>query len=259
MKYDVGIVGVPSDIGASSGGGQSKAPSAIRQGLVVAGGYDPYHDVNTSQLTVHDFGDVDVVPVNQFETMSAACKLIAKAVNKSQRVCVLGGDDTVSYMAIDGLNQAGITPTLIHFDAHCDYFEWSHGELDHATWVREVHEMGMVKNVFQYGVRAMQYDDVKFPFVRKAKDLLRRCPLNSPVFLAIDLDVLDPAYAPAVTCQEAGGMSTRELLNLVFTLSSTRNVKGISITELLPDKDFDGRTVAVAQRLVRTFVSASSV
>lgn len=272
---DVAIVGVPWDGGSTGARGQAAAPDVIRAaGYNVRAGESLFNTTtgtDLSDLSIVDAGDITWP--EQCDIASAYSTIREHAGALFKRVgftVVLGGDDGINYPLVQALNNLHQQPvTLVHFDAHRDtWFPQDDRPYDHGTWVRDLIDDGMIEgNVHQLGVRcygpardewAMYGHRITTyaPDVSNSPYFLMR-DIDGPVFIALDIDAVDPAFAPGTGFPEPGGFLPRDILVLLFLLARHQQVQGLSITEVNPSLDgIHQPTARLANRLARTAIEA---
>lgn len=267
-KSDVAIIGVPFDMGTSNHAGQRNAPYAIRNA-----GFWPddmsnlQHAVDPmDELAVVDCGDVEIVTGDTVGGW-AAIRDRAKEVYANTRCMIsIGGDHSCTAKLAEGVAAVdGYPLTIFHFDAHTDYYKHDPGvEMNHGTWVRKVLDDGVANRVVQFGVRgwglsqidrkwAVKNDVVTYYAQQQGwfKELVEEVKDTADnIYLSIDMDVLDPAFAPGVAYQEPGGLSTRELFQAILAITATGKVVAADVMEVIPDRDPTGITVKAANRVV---------
>jgi agmatinase len=266
-RADAGIYGVPSDMLATTAGGQRDATLTIReQGY---GAFDPVTTRNWSDYKVVDFGDCPITPGDIQATGRRQRNDVHRILDNVHRAYVLGGDDSINYWNAKALrDHAGPTARIVmlHLDAHHDTN--ARGVLpDHSTWVADVveedeHGHCLVDEVIQVGVRAPGIID---PQVRRTRTLdaahalaYFRSLLVTPstvVWLAIDMDVVDPAFAPGVAVPEPFGMTTRELAQIVSEVGP--RAKLTTLTEVTPANDVNDITSLLAHRVIERAIMAA--
>jgi agmatinase len=253
----VAVVGIPFDEYSSFMRGPAKAPSLIRQTL--HNGASNLFAENGINLDGHplfqDLGDL-TLPTGD-DAIAAIAAEVGKLVAMQARVLALGGDHAVTFPVVDALTRVFEDLTILHLDAHPDIYDsYAGSRFSHASPFARIMETGRVKRLVQVGIRGM--NDVQRRQVEKfgvtcieMKDYHTRNPieLEGPVYISLDMDVLDPAYAPGVSHHEPGGMSTRKVLRLIQSIGCP--IVGADIVEYNPDRDVNGMTAAVAAKFVK--------
>ncbi len=275
-SYDIAVVGVPFDTGVTYRPGARFGPSHIRQSSRLLRPYNPAVDVAPFRARqVVDAGDIACTPFDIIEAIgqieSAATDLIAAG----QRLVSLGGDHTIALPLLRAMKRQHGPVALVHFDAHLDTWDTYFGApFTHGTPFRRAWEEGLLKagNCGHVGIRNSLYssqdlvDDAGMGFTivtsldfeeqslsAIAERLLDRVG-DSPVYLSVDIDVLDPAHAPGTGTPEAGGMTSRELLGLLRAFDGV-NVVGADVVEVSPAYDHAEMTGVAAANVAYEFVS----
>lgn len=268
-KSDVAIIGCPFDLASTRSSGQREAPAHIRfvdqwspdTMRSVLYGVDP-----CEALQVVDCGDVEFSDGDTDAGWKAIREKAAQVYqNVNRAIILMGGDHSVSAQGIAAVAQKEGPLTVFHFDAHPDYWKHDPGvEMNHGTWVRWVLDNGHANRVVQFGTRGWglsaadeqwgaKNDVVSYP--ANTPNMMRQLieelqDTSDPVYLSVDLDVLDPAFAPGVVFPEPGGITSRELLSMIQTVASSGHMVGGDVTELVPHKDPSGITTKIASRCV---------
>jgi arginase len=169
----------------------------------------------------------------------------------------IGGDHAVTYPLIKGLSQSIPDLNILHFDAHPDLYDSFEGDrYSHACPFARIMEEGLAKRLVSVGIRSMT-DHLKRQkerlgveiFDMRAFDPKMTISFTGPVYLSLDLDVLDPAFAPGVSHHEPGGLTTRELIRLIQSFEGT--LIGADIVEYNPYRDVQNMTAMVAAKLLK--------
>ena len=274
--YHVAVVGVPFDTGVTYRPGARFGPSAIRQASRLLRPYNPALDARpfASQQVV-DAGDI---VGNPFDIGRASAEISAAAeelISGGRRIVALGGDHTIAYPLLKAHHRVHGPVALIHFDAHLDTWDtYFDTPLTHGTPFRRAGEEGLFQAgaSAHVGIRGSLYDprdladDAELGFTVVHCDELQRTGVDAvldrlvdrvgdaPLYVSVDIDVLDPAFAPATGTPEAGGLTSRELLCLVRGLAAA-NLVGVDIVEVAPAYDHAEITAIAAATLAYEFVS----
>ena len=260
-----GIIGVPFDSTTSYHSGARLGPIVVREASF---GFEKYNTVFNKDLTAtfYDFGDVNVIPGNCEET----CKIIESTVREltdlNIKPIIIGGEHSSSIGAIKVLAEKYEKLTVIHLDAHRDLaFEFIGEKYSHATVMRRAHEMGV--DLVQIGIRSASKDEEEFVKSTyniqtfRNKDVHRHMDaieyflvnIDGPIYISIDMDVVDPAFAPNVGNPTPGGLFISELETIIETLSR-KNVVGFDVVETASDRLGDN-TAVVAAKLIYDFLT----
>ena len=262
------FIGVPWDDATSFRSGAREGPSAIRNNSRLLRPYHMFQKVRPFEiLETVDFGDVDPVPGFIDDTFSRIEGEFTPLFRASVVPFAAGGDHSITLPILRAYRAAGGRPVnLLHFDAHFDTWDtyWGDKRYTHGTWVRRAYEEGLIAkgNVFQVGIRSSLYsaDDVEqnAAIVRRTytiDDVADRGPASisseilgelegGPTYVSLDIDVLDPAFAPGTGTPEPGGMTTRELMRFLRGLSPL-DIVGFDLVEVAPQYDHPGQVTAL--------------
>lgn len=275
--YDVAIVGAPFDSGVSYRPGTRFGPQHIRQSSRLLRPYNPAQNNSPFALQqVVDAGDVDCNPFNIPEALSVVEKRIYELTEKNKRVVTLGGDHTLALPALRALSRRHGPLAVVHFDAHLDTWDTYFGmDTTHGTPFRRASEEGLIDKTasVHVGIRGPLYtsndlkEDANLGFniiscvdienngMSQAIEALRKRVGDVPVYLSVDIDVLDPSHAPGTGTPEAGGMTSRELLRFLREFSNL-NLIGADIVEVAPAYDHAEITGISAAHVVYEILSA---
>jgi len=275
-RCDVAVLGVPFDSGVTYRPGARFGPSHIRQASRLLKPYNPQLDVSPfAGQQVVDAGDV---PANPFDIAVAVREIESAArelIDAGARLVTLGGDHTIAYPLLRAHHRRYGPVALLHFDAHLDTWDtYFDAPMTHGTPFRRAAEEGLFVpgHSAHVGIRGSLYspndlvEDAGFgftvvrcaDFVRRSVDdvvgQLRSAIGDRPLYVSIDVDVLDPAHAPATGTPEAGGMTSRELLEILRGLDGA-NLVGADIVEVSPAYDHAEITGVVAANLAYELIS----
>lgn len=268
---DVAIIGVPFDSGTTYRPGARFGPSAIRAGSRLLRGYHPGLDVQPfAAMQVADAGDIGANPFDIAEAISSIEAGAREVLAAAEHVIALGGDHTIALPLLRAVNERFGPVALVHFDAHLDTWDTYFGAAyTHGTPFRRAAEEGLFaeERSAHIGIRGPLFssqdliDDRGFGFtIVSAFDYMKRSPSDvagelkarvggSPVYVSIDIDVLDPAHAPGTGTPEAGGLTSRELLATLRALDGVRLV-GADVVEVAPAYDHAELTSIAAANVV---------
>ncbi|AKS35959.1 agmatinase [Mycolicibacterium goodii] len=267
IDYDIAVVGVPFDSGVTYRPGARFGPSAIREASRLLKPYHPALDVSPfAQAQVVDAGDLGVNPFDIDEAVGQIRDGVTGLLDRpQQRVVLLGGDHTIALPALQALHAVHGPVALVHFDAHLDTWDTYFGApCTHGTPFRRASEQGLIVkgHSAHVGIRGSLYDradlldDESLGFtVVHCRDIdrigvdgvisrIHERVGEHPVYVSIDIDVLDPAFAPGTGTPEIGGMTSRELVAVLRAMRGL-NIVGADIVEVAPAYD-SGDVTAVA-------------
>lgn len=254
---DIALFGVPFDRTASLHPGSRHGPSAIRR---ASRGMEPYSPELQQSLLQHDICDLRDLPVygTQQEIFRNVSEVAEQATNDATPFLALGGEHSITPALAGGVHAAAGDLAALVFDAHLDLRDQYLGNpRSHACAVRRCLEI--THEVYHFGARSGTNDEWTSPSrIRRYEELLPQAAVaaldssDAPLYLSIDIDVLDPAFAPGVCTPEPGGCSSRELLQALHRLRPLRHrLVGCDITEVTPTRDPAGVTAAVAAKIAR--------
>ena len=257
-RADVAILGVPFDSGVSYRPGARFGPGHIRNSSKLLRPYNPAQDVHPFGVQqVADAGDVAVNPFDLGEAIEQIDAAVTDVRADGADLLTLGGDHTIALPILRSLARDHGKIAVLHFDAHLDTWDTYFGApFTHGTPFRRASEEGLLdlERCQHLGIRGPLYaatdleddaalgfqivraDDYETDGVKGAVDRMRRRLGDGPVYVSIDIDVLDPAHAPGTGTPEAGGLTSRELLNTLRGLVGL-NVVGADIVEVAPAYD----------------------
>jgi agmatinase len=273
---DVAVVGVPFDSGVSYRPGARFGPAAVREVSRLLRPYNPALDVAPFELAqVADAGDIACNPFDIAEAVKTVEQQAGELMDTGARLVTIGGDHTIALPLLRAAAQRHGPVALLHFDAHLDTWDTYFGAAyTHGTPFRRAFEEGLLDTdaVSHVGTRGPLYgrgdldDDARMGFgIVTSADVMRRgvddvvASLRQrigdrPVYVSIDIDVLDPAHALGTGTPEAGGMTSRELLEVLRGLAGTRLV-GADVVEVAPPYDHAEMTAVAASHVAYDLVS----
>ncbi len=250
------LLGVPLDENSSFLRGPAEAPAKIREALLSdAGNLTTESGLDLSAASRFQIGpDLDL---GQGDAAIEDIDQQAAELLESSRILALGGDHSVSWPLIRSHARHHGPLQILHFDAHPDLYEELDGNhRSHACPFARIMEEGLASRLVQVGIRTLnshqqrQAERFGVEMVEMRHLGQQGIPrIEAPYYLSVDLDVLDPAFAPGVSHHEPGGMSTRELLGYLQTLPHAP--VGADLVELNPRRDPLGITTALAAKLVK--------
>ena len=255
------LFGAPYDSTTSFRPGTRFGPSAVRTESFGIETYSPYQDRDLeTDVRVHDAGDLELpfgAPDRALEMIEAKA---AEILDAGKVPFLLGGEHLVTLGSVRAVARRHPDLRIIHFDAHADLREDYLGvRLSHACVMRRCHDILGDGRIWQFGIRSGTRDEFAFmkaghvvtePFTAKTLAGLS-FPKGTPVYLTVDLDVLDPSEFPGTGTQEAGGLRFAELHSALCEILSRFNVVALDNVELSPALDPSGRSTALACKLLR--------
>jgi agmatinase len=275
--YSVAVLGAPFDAGTSFRPGARFGPSAVRQASRnLRPAYHPELDVAPyRRLQVVDAGDVPCNPFSIDEALEQIDQHATELVSDRHRLITVGGDHTVALPLLRAAARVHGPVALVHFDAHLDTWDTYFGaSRTHGTIFRRAFEEGLLveDHSIHVGIRGPLYgaqdlvDDAGFGFqIIRAGDVdrlgldgvvdrIRTRVGDAPVYLSVDIDVLDPAFAPGTGTPEMGGLSSRELLHVLRGLAGDALVAA-DVVEVSPAYDHAEITSLAAATVVYDITS----
>lgn len=257
------ICGAPMDLTVSWRPGARLGPRQIRQVSQVLEEYSPYLERDLRDYAYYDAGDLILPPGNVRESIQRIALAVESLLSQGKFPLLLGGEHLISLPAIEAVARFYGELVVIHLDAHLDLRDEYAGEkLSHATVMRRVAEIIGGQNIYQLGVRSGSREEFAYAwehtnlFFNEVLSPLKKITgelQNKPVYVTIDIDVLDPAYAPGTGTPEPGGCSPQEIIQALHYLRHFR-VTGMDIVEVSPFSDPSERTAVLAAKLVREAV-----
>lgn len=255
-KIDIGIVGIPFDSGCSYRCGARFAPSSIRTNSCILREYNMNLDVYPFRKNIVDFADIEVSPFNNNNAIKIMENGLNDILEKTDKYIILGGDHTISYPSLKAINKKYGKVSIIHFDSHLDTFDSHFGsKITHGTpFKRVVEEELLNNNKFHVGIRGGTYskedlvndknlgfyiypcNDIDNNMISNMITEIREKIKDSYVYISIDIDVIDPAFAPGTGTPEVGGFSSREFIGIIRKLNGL-NIIGADIVEVSPSYD----------------------
>lgn len=250
------LLGLPTDSASSYLRGAAKAPARIREALACPSANTWTEGRHDLDKLLADAGDLPLTGdgAGDRERIRAG---VAALLDRGERPLSLGGDHAVTFPVLQALGPRHPGLTILHVDAHPDtYDEYEGDRFSHACPFARIMEAGLAARLVQVGIRtctAHQAEQAARFGVEmvdmKAWAAGVRPRLEGPVYVSLDLDGLDPAFAPGVSHWEPGGLTTREVLTLIQSLPGP--VVGADLVEYNPDRDPTGLTAMVAAKLVK--------
>jgi agmatinase len=259
QNSEIVVLGAPFDGTTSYRPGTRFGPQAIRQELDGLETYSPYQDKDMADYSFCDLGDIPLSFGNTEKILTTIGSEVADIIKDEKRVVMLGGEHLVSYPAIKAHLEKYPEMHIIHFDAHADLrSDYLGEELSHATVIRRAFDHMAGGKVWQFGIRSGTKEEFEF-----AKEYTQMCRFDlsmldnaikeigdAPVYITIDLDILDPSIFSGTGTPEPGGVTFKELVDGITKLQNL-NIVGSDIVELSPHYDQSGVSTAVACKVLR--------
>lgn len=246
------IQGIQYDEKSSYQQGPRLAPPLIREAL-----YSDSSNLYTEDLVsienaeIEDKGDFEIADYFDIE------RITRQHIDTGAKVLTLGGDHSITYPIIKAHSQKYPTLDILHIDAHADLYDNFEGDKhSHACPFARIMESGLAVRLVQVGIRTLNTHQAeqaeRFNVeIHQMKDLdLSSIPtFENPLYISLDMDGFDPAYAPGVSHHEPGGLTSREVINLIQGIDS--EIVGADIVEYNPNRDFHNMTAYLAAKMMK--------
>jgi agmatinase len=258
------LIGLPTDSHSSFLRGAAAAPALIREALrsdhanmAAENGLEIGTDI-----AVEDAGDLPLQ--ENADDVARIGEAAADAARAGKVPIFLGGDHMVSFPAVAGLAEVLGPLNILHFDAHPDIYDDFGGDrLSHASPFARIMEAGHARRLVQVGIRTLnrhcreQAERFGVEIVEMRHFAAETVPIpEGPLYVSIDLDGFDPAFAPGVSHHEPGGLSTRDVLNVLHRIRGP--IVGADIVEYNPSRDINGMTAVLAAKLVKELAALTA-
>ena len=274
---DIVVVGVPFDSGVSYRPGARFGPAHVREASRLLRPYNPVQDVEPfSTQQIADAGDIAANPFSIEEAVGQIEEAATHLGAGDTRLLTIGGDHTIALPLLRAVTKKTGPVAVLHFDAHLDTWDTYFGApVTHGTPFRRASEEGLIdlEASLHIGIRGPLYsqqdltDDARLGFAVIAAHEFETAGLatviermlarlgDRPVYVSVDIDVLDPAHAPGTGTPEAGGLTSRELLSIIRALRGVRIV-GADVVEVAPAYDQAQITAVAASHVAYEILSA---
>jgi agmatinase len=256
MQETVTLAGICCDHNSTFMRGAAKAPNKIRQALH-CGSTNLYPECGSplQPIKLKDIGDFSISET--VKDYLAIENIVAPYVAKREKILILGGDHSITYPVLRSLAKIYGQLSILHFDAHPDlYDQYEKNPYAHACPFARIMEDELADRLVQVGIRTLNPHQAEQAArfnveMYQMKDIHKILSLNftHPLYISLDLDVLDPAYAPGVSHHEPGGMSVRDVLEILHSLNCT--IVGADIVEYNPVQDINDMTAMVAAKFIK--------
>jgi agmatinase len=262
IKNRPAILGCPLDVTSTYRSGSKDAPNAIRVSSDSIESYCPYLDRELSDHPFADLGDLCLEGLSMEEKLAKIQGAVLGILDQGGLPFCLGGEHTVTLPIVQALKQRCDQFVILHLDAHSDLRDSYEGQrINHSTVMRRVVELVGDENLIQLGIRSGTRQEFRWisehgvsgSFLPGQERTLFRRIAGRPVYLSLDLDVLDPACFPGVGNPEAGGWSYQLMERFVEFLDGV-NLIGADIVELMPSIDRSEMSSITAAKIVRSLL-----
>jgi agmatinase len=253
------IFGAPLDLTESFRTGAHGGPAAVRYMSESLETYSPLLDRDLEAVSVIDFGDLQLQNAGVDEALDEITQAAALATKRAALAVMLGGEHLASLGGFRGIKRVYPDALILQADAHLDMRPDYDGQpLTHATWLHHVGDEFGFPSIYQVGLRSGEKREWQIARERTAWSStelnlpasVRERIGRNPLYVSIDIDVLDPAHAPGTGCPEPGGVTFRELAAFLYSLEGLR-VVALDVMEVAPNLDGANITAAAAAKLVR--------
>ncbi|MBU8637210.1 agmatinase [Bacillus pumilus] len=257
------LYGMPMDWTVSYRPGSRFGPNRIREVSIGLEEYSPYLDRELHEVPFFDAGDIPLPFGNAQKSLDLIEEYVDSILEKGKFPLGMGGEHLVSWPVFRAMHKKYPDLAIIHMDAHTDLREEYEGEpLSHSTPIRKVAGLIGPENVFSFGIRSGMKEEFewakeagmhisKFEVLEPLKKVLPKLK-GRPVYVTIDIDVLDPAHAPGTGTVDAGGITSKELLASIHAIAgSDVQVVGADLVEVAPVYDHSDQTANTASKLLR--------
>ncbi|MEH7896922.1 agmatinase [Bacillus pumilus] len=257
------LYGIPMDWTVSYRPGSRFGPNRIREVSIGLEEYSPYLDRELHEVAFFDAGDIPLPFGNAQKSLDLIEEYVDSILEKGKFPLGMGGEHLVSWPVFRAMHKKYPDLAIIHMDAHTDLREEYEGEpLSHSTPIRKVAGLIGPENVFSFGIRSGMKEEFewakeagmhisKFEVLEPLKQVLPKLK-GRPVYVTIDIDVLDPAHAPGTGTVDAGGITSKELLASIHAIAgSDVQVVGADLVEVAPVYDHSDQTANTASKLLR--------
>ena len=261
------IFGAPFDGTTSYRPGTRFAAATMRNESTGIETYSPYQDRDLEDYNIFDGGDLEFVFGNPAKNIAIIKEYVSGLLKDNKIPAMIGGEHLVTLGAVQAVAEKYNDLHIIHFDAHADLRDDYLGEkLSHATVLHRVWDIVGDNKIFQFGIRSGEKGEFEFAknhtymnkFDMKTLDEVIAKLKNKPVYITIDLDVLDSSVFPGTGTPEAGGITFKELINAIMLFQNLENIVAFDINELSPMLDASGASTACACKVLREMLLAVS-
>jgi agmatinase len=262
-ESQVVLYGMPMDWTVSYRPGSRFGPARIREVSIGLEEYSAYLDRELEDVKYYDAGDIPLPFGNPQKSIDVIEEFVDQVLAAGKFPLGMGGEHLVSWPVMKAMYKKYPDLAIIHFDAHTDLREEYEGEpLSHSTPIRKIAEHIGPSNVYSFGIRSGMKEEFewakqngmhisKFEVLEPLKEILPTLA-GRPVYVTIDIDVLDPAHAPGTGTVDCGGITSKELLASIHAIARSEvNVVGGDLVEVAPIYDPSEQTANTASKLIR--------
>ncbi|WEG16829.1 agmatinase [Alkalihalophilus pseudofirmus] len=260
------IYGMPMDWTVSFRPGSRFGPNRIREASLGLEEYSPYMDKHLEEVNYFDAGDIPLPFGNAARSLDMVEEYVDKLLADGKFPIGLGGEHLLSWPIFKSMNKKYDNMAIIHIDAHADLREEYEGEvLSHSTPIRKACGLIGPENVYSFGIRSGMREE--FQFAKESGMHMSKFEVAEPikkvlptlagrnVYVTIDIDVLDPSCAPGTGTAEAGGITSKELLDAIMAIAESNiNIIGADLVEVAPAYDPTEQTQITASKMIREII-----
>ena len=260
------LYGMPMDWTVSYRPGSRFGPARIREVSIGLEEYSLYLNRELGDVKFFDAGDIPLPFGNPEKSLAEIKKFVRKVLADGKVPIGMGGEHLVSLPVMEAVYEKYPDLAVIHFDAHTDLrTDYEGEEYSHATPIRKFADIVGPTNMYSFGIRSGLKEEFEWakengmyiapfevlePLIIKLPELAGR-----PVYVTIDIDVLDPAHAPGTGTVDAGGITSKELLASIHAIAASNvNVVGFDLVEVAPIYDQSEKTVNAAAKFIREMI-----
>lgn len=258
-EAEVVLFGIPFDGTTSFRPGTRFGPQAARNESFGIETYSPYQDTDLEDYNLCDLGDIDLPFGNTTRVLEDIYEFAKDIVKHGKKPLMIGGEHLVTYPVFQSVVEQHPEVVVIHFDAHTDLRDDYMGEkMSHATVIKRIWDLIGDDRIYQFGIRSGMRQEFEWAKSHTHLEKFKADTLSSvlekikgkPVYLTIDLDVLDPSVFAGTGTPEPGGLTFREFMEALLQLQDL-NLIGADVVELSPHYDHSGVSTAVACKVIR--------
>ena len=259
------IFGIPYDKTSSFRSGAAKAPKMIRQASWNFETFNMNNQTDILDMKIHDYGNLDVEFKKPTEMVKIVNDFAQKIVNQNKIPIALGGEHSITSGIVDAFDE---DIAVLSLDAHMDFRdEYEDEKYNHACVIRRIFDNKNIRNIAVLGVRSAEKDEYlkakKEKLFFKISEEIQKHGIDQiisetkkhlkdkKIYLTLDIDVLDPCYAPGTSTPEPFGISTLDVKQIIESFSS--QLIGFDVVEVCPNFDH-GQTSILAAKFVRVFL-----
>ena len=257
-EADVVFLGVPLDITGTFRTGTKEGPNRIRSASYNLETFSPAAKKDLKSLKMTDYGNVIMQPGNLDESLRRIRETVREISDRF--LVAVGGEHTITLPVIQSLVKRHPDLKVLHFDAHFDLRDdYMGSKTCHATVMRRISEILGEKKIIHAGCRDFTEDEKEFAkksSITKSMENLASLEVEGPVYISMDMDVFDPAYAPGVSTPVSGGIRPEGFFSLLDALKNKMEVVGFDVVETCPPYDHSDITSHLAAKVIREMILA---